>query len=407
MSTHSSLNVFRQPKAFYLTFSIELWERFGFYGVQGILTLFLVHQFKLPEASSFILFGAFTALVYGGTSIGGWLGDNILGTKRVILLGAITLALGYLLLSLAKSHVEIVYLGMGFVAIGNCLFKANPSSLLSKVYSRDDPRLDGAFTMYYMAINIGGFISTLLTPWIAQHYGWNAGFVLCFIGLILTLANFLFCRRWVHQYGSPADFKPVNSGAMLITVAGILICSFVGAWLLQHLSVAHWLLTLISIVAIFIFFKEAFGLRGSDRAKMLIAFILMLEAVIFFILYMQMPTSLNFFAAHNVNHNVLGLSLETAQFQALNPLWIMVASPLLAMLYNKLGDKMPISAKFAIGMLLCSLAFLVLPLGAHFANAQGIISSGWLVASYGFQSVGELMISGLGLSMVAQLVPSA
>ncbi|MDU5193242.1 MAG: oligopeptide:H+ symporter, partial [Mixta calida] len=126
---------------------------------------------------------------------------------------------------------------------------------------------------------------------------------------------------------------------------------------------------------------------------------------VFFVLYMQMPTSLNFFAIRNVEHTILGIAFEPEQYQALNPFWIMVASPILAAIYNKLGDRMPMPHKFAFGMVLCSAAFLVLPLGASFATQQGIVSVNWLILSYALQSVGELMISGLGLAMVAQLVP--
>lgn len=130
-----------------------------------------------------------------------------------------------------------------------------------------------------------------------------------------------------------------------------------------------------------------------------------LEAIIFFVLYSQMPTSLNFFAIRNVEHTILGLAVEPEQYQALNPFWIIIGSPILAAIYNKMGDTLPMPTKFAIGMVMCSGAFLILPLGAKFASDAGIVSVSWLVASYGLQSIGELMISGLGLAMVAQLVP--
>ena len=138
---------------------------------------------------------------------------------------------------------------------------------------------------------------------------------------------------------------------------------------------------------------------------MIVAFLLMVEAILFFVLYMQMPTSLNFFAIRNVEHTIFGITFAPEQFQALNPFWIMLASPLLAALYNKLGDKLPMPHKFAFGMVLCSAAFLVLPMGAKFASDAGIVSVNWLILSYALQSIGELMISGLGLAMVAQLVP--
>ncbi len=146
-------------------------------------------------------------------------------------------------------------------------------------------------------------------------------------------------------------------------------------------------------------------MKGAARRKMIVAFILMVQAIVFFVLYSQMPTSLNFFAIRNVEHAILGIDFQPEQFQALNPFWIMIGSPILAAIYNKMGDRLPMPHKFAIGMVLCSLAFLVLPLGAKFATDAGIVSVNWLILSYALQSIGELMISGLGLAMVAQLVP--
>ncbi|PAF51179.1 dipeptide/tripeptide permease A [Helicobacter sp. 13S00401-1] len=401
----SNLNVFHQPRAFYLIFSIELWERFGYYGLQAIMAVYLVRQIGLSEAASITLFSSFAALVYGLVAIGGWLGDKVLGTKRVILLGAIILGIGYALVAYSGHNANIIYVGMATIAIGNGLFKANPSALLSTCYKKDDPRLDGAFTMYYMSINIGSFLSMLATPVLANHYGWSVAFSLSVVGMLLAIINFLFLKRWVKDYGSKPDFEPINLYKLGLTIIGIIVLIAIATWLLHYQHIARIVLGLIAIVVIIIFAKETFSLHGVARKKMILAFILMIESLIFFVLYAQMPTSLNFFAVHNVSHSILGIHFQPEQYQALNPFWIIIASPILAIMYNKLGDTLPITMKFAIGMVLCALAFLILPLGTKFANHLGIVSSSWLVLSYLFQSVGELMISGLGLAMVAQLVP--
>lgn len=400
-----SLNAFKQPRAFYLIFSIELWERFGFYGLQVILTVYLVKMLGMSEEQSVTLFATFSALMFGMMSLGGWLGDKILGTKRVIMLGAIVLAFGYLAVACSVYDVSLLYVGLATVAVGNGLFKANPSSLLSTCYEKNDPRLDGAFTMYYMAINIGSFFSTLATPWLAAKYGWSTAFSLSVVGMLITIVNFLFCRKWVKNQGSRPDFEPLHIGKALITLVGIAALIVIATWLLHYQGIARLMLGLVALGVICIFAKETFTLKGAARRKMIVAFILMLQAVVFFVLYNQMPTSLNFFAIRNVEHSILGIAIEPEQFQGLNPFWIVIGSPILATLYNKLGDKMPMPHKFAIGMVLCSLAFLVLPFGIIFASATGIVSANWLILSYALQSLGELMISGLGLAMVAQLVP--
>ena len=187
-----SLNAFKQPRAFYLIFSIELWERFGFYGLQGIMAVYLVKQLGMSEADSITLFSSFSALVYGLVAVGGWLGDKVLGTKRVIMLGAIVLAIGYALVAWSGHDAAVVYMGMATIAVGNGLFKANPSSLLSTCYNKDDPRLDGAFTMYYMSVNIGSFFSMLATPWLAAKFGWSVAFSLSVVGMLITVVNFAF-----------------------------------------------------------------------------------------------------------------------------------------------------------------------------------------------------------------------
>ncbi|WP_272680811.1 dipeptide/tripeptide permease DtpA [Providencia sp. PROV129] len=400
-----SLNAFKQPRSFYLIFSIELWERFGYYGLQGILPIYLSQVLGMSETESITLFSAFAALVYGFVAIGGWLGDKILGTKRVIVLGTLTLIAGYAFVAFSGHDVSMVYVGLATIAVGNGLFKANPSSLLSTCYEKDDPRLDGAFTMYYMSVNIGSFFSMIATPWLAKHYGWDVAFSLSVVGLIITLINFYMCKKWVSQHGSKPDFAPVVISRLVATVIGVVALITISTWLLHNLGVARTALAIISLGILVIFIKETLALKGTARRRMIVALILMLEAIVFFVLYSQMPTSLNFFALHNVEHEVFGFSIEPAQYQALNPLWIMIGSPILAAIYNKMGDNLPMPHKFAIGMVLCSAAFLVLPLGAKFANEAGIVSVQWLVICYGFQSIGELMISGLGLAMVAQLVP--
>lgn len=399
-----SANILRQPSAFYLILSIELWERFGFYGLQAIIAVYMVRQLGMSEADSITLFSSFSALAYGLVSIGGWLGDKVLGTKRVIILGALVLMIGYALIAWSGHNTDLVYIGMATISVGNGLFKANPSSLLSTCYEKDDPKIDGAFTMYYMSINIGAFISMLLTPWIAAKYGWNIAFAVSMTGMLITLINFVYCQSWVKNNGSKTDFMPLHKGKLLLSIAGVIMLIVAATWLLHHQHIARIALLLVSVCVVVIFSKITMGLQGAARRKMIVAFILMLEAVIFFVLYIQMPTSLNFFAIHNVEHVIFGISFQPEQYQALNAMWIIIGSPILAIIYNLTGDKLPMTFKFAIGMFLCSAAFLILRVGAEFANKAGIVSISWLVISYALQSFGELMISALGLAMVAQLV---
>lgn len=406
-TSSTSLNVFKQPKPFYLIFSCELWERFGFYGLQAIIAIYLVRHLGMTEGQAISLFSAFSALVYSLTAVGGWLGDRVLGTKRMVIIGLIVMMIGYTIIALHADdrHLDMIYLGMATLAVGTVLFKANPASLLANCYAKDDPRLDGAYTMFYMSINIGSLISTMLTPWVAGIWGWNAAFALSVLGMVVTLVSFLLGLPILKHYGSRPDFAPIVWHKLLLTLISIVLLVWVSTWLLQHQRVANVVLALVAIIIIAVFVKETCALQGVARRRMIVAFLLMLEAVVFYVLYSQMPTSLNFFAIRNVEHAIFGIPFLPEQYQALNPFWIMIFSPLLAVVYNHLGDRLPLPHKFAIGMVTSAAAFLVLPVGAYFANAASIVSIFWLILSYALQAIGEIMISGLGLSMIVQLIP--
>ena len=398
-----------RKKAFNMLFFIEFWERFGYYGLQAVLAGFFVKALGMEDAESFVVFGAFSAMVYGYVSLGGFLGDKILGTQRTITLGAVVLMIGYAMMALAGADKTMVFLALGAIACGNGIFKANPSSLLSKLYEGDEKDLDSAFTMYYMAVNIGSFLSMLLVPIIGAQYGLSLGFMICAMGLILAVGGFLGFRYLVRGIDSPAGAEPLTMKKIVLTLVGVVVMTVFSSWLLSHLSVAHWLLFVIGVLVYGVFFKMIIQAKGAERSHMAAAMILIVEAIIFFTLYQQMPTSLNFFAIKNVEHSVLGIAIPNAEvFQTLNPFWIMLASPVLAWAYSHFGSEgkdLSMPAKFALGMLLTAGSFLVVGFSANFANEAGIVSAWWLIGSYFLSSIGELLISGLGLSMISKLVP--
>ncbi|MCR5439818.1 MAG: oligopeptide:H+ symporter [Selenomonas sp.] len=398
-----------RKKAFNMLFFIEFWERFGYYGLQAVLAGFFVKALGMEDAESFVVFGAFSAMVYGYVSLGGFLGDKILGTQRTITLGAVVLMIGYAMMALAGADKTMVFLALGAIACGNGIFKANPSSLLSKLYEGDEKDLDSAFTMYYMAVNIGSFISMLLIPIIGAQYGLSLGFMICAMGLLLAVGGFLGFRYLVRGIDSPAGAEPLTMKKIVLTLIGVVVMTVFSSWLLSHLSVAHWLLFIIGVLVYGVFFKMIIQAKGAERSHMAAAMILIVEAIIFFTLYQQMPTSLNFFAIKNVEHSVLGIAIPNAEvFQTLNPFWIMLASPVLAWAYSHFGSEgkdLSMPAKFALGMLLTAASFLVVGFSANFANEAGIVSAWWLIGSYFLSSIGELLISGLGLSMISKLVP--
>ncbi|KTD19740.1 oligopeptide:H+ symporter [Legionella londiniensis] len=396
-----------QPRAFYMIFMLEIWERFGFYTVQGILTLYFIRYLGFDDITAYYTFGAFSALVYGMVAIGGYLGDTILGTKRTMVLGLITLAAGYGALTFANR--EEVFLALGLICVGNGLFKANPSSLLAKCYEKKDHRLHGGFTLYYMAVNIGSTLALFAGPTLSALYGYPYAYFLSFIGLLLGLMNYFFQRKHIADIQTIADSRSITLWQWNIVLIGVLLATIGSAYLIQHVMIAKDIVWAIMIMVLITYFMYMRREKNEVLLRMLLAFFLMLEGVVFFTLYQQMPTSLNLFAVNNVYPNLFGIPIDPQSFQALNPIWIILMSPVMATAYEKLYRRQvrfAIPYKFALGMTLCGLSFLILYFARFLHDDSGMVSSWWLVASYCLQSVGELLISALGVAMVAELVPA-
>lgn len=399
MSSVSNQNPYI-PKPFWVVWAIELWERFGYYGVQAILAMYFVKQLGYSESESFYVFGSFSAFVYGFVWVGGWIGDNYFGAKRTILLGAIILMLSYVGLALA-THQTVFYALAGII-VGNALFKANPSSLVSKMYEKGDPALDSAMTLYYMAVNVGSMFSMALTPIIAQHLGWTWAYGVCAFGLMLGIINYIAFHDLLTYLSFGIGRQPLKVQRLLVLLIGSVAAILVVAQLLTHTQLCTWIVWIVVASGFVYFLKIAFSLEKYSRNRMLVAFILILQGILFFVLYNQMPTSLTFFAVHNINNQLWGWSIPPAEYQVLNPVVIVIASPILAWLYRR--HPATHVTKFCIGMSLCAVGFLVLVLPQYTASS-GVASPLWMLLTYTFQSVGELLISGLGLAMVAELCP--
>lgn len=391
------------PLPFWVAWAVELWERFGYYGMQAIIALYFVKSLGYSSQESFFIFGSFSAFCYGFIWIGGWVGDKYLGAKRSIVIGAIILMLSYAGMALATK--ETIFYALSGVIVGNALFKANPSSLISKIYGKGNPQLDGAMTMYYVAVNVGSLISMFITPLVAQAYGWHYAFWICTIGLLLGIINFIIFLPAMQDLSTEAGKKPFNVVRVVTVIISSILAVLIIGNILMYTSVITTATFIIAGLCFIYFLFKSFQLPKDDRNRMIIALVLMLQAIVFFTLYQQMPTSLTFFAEHNVNREVFGFTIPSAEFQLLNPLVIVLMAPVLAWFYRKIPGTH--ATKFCFGMTLCACAFLVLYLPQFMADDKGLVSPWWLVITYWFQSTGELLVSALGLAMVAELCPAA
>jgi proton-dependent oligopeptide transporter, POT family len=409
-----------QTRAFTTVFLIEMWERFGFYGMQVLMVTYMMKRFGFADTRANLVWGAAAALIYATPAIGGWIGDKFLGTRRTMSIGAAVLVMGYALLWLPYDGEYFLYVALGVIIVGNGFFKPNTGNLVRKIYEGDETKIDSAFTLYYMAVNLGSMISMTLTPWIrdvvgaryGDGAGWHTAFGVCSIGLVLGLVNYFFMRRTLRHVGSPADEAPPRLACLAGALGGAIAMVLITVFILQSEEVARICVYAAGAVVLGIFVNLIRVSHRDERAGLIAALVLVVQTIFFFIFYQQMSTSLNLFAQNNVelSFRLFGWHLFNwipEQYQNLNSIWIVILSPLLVFVYNSLGriGKDPsIAVKFAWGFSAVAVGFFIYGVGAHWA-VDGKVSSWIMVWGYGLYSLGEVLVSGLGLAMVARYVP--
>ena len=417
--TSSAVETDRHPrKAFFALFFIEIWERFGYYGIASLMVLYMVEHLGLGDARADIIWGAFSALAYSMPMLGGYIGDRVLGARRTLVLGAVTLGLGYLLLAVPLD--ETLFPAMGLIALGNGLFKVNPNNLVSRLYEGEHSKLDVLFTIYYMSLNIGSFISILLTPWIKDHPSWvitvgslrfdswHLAFGISAIGLTLGLCNYGMFQRYLRPFGTGPDFRKLDLRKLLAVLAISLVIAYLLSEVIRYRLAAYAVVGLFVILMICVFAHLSVTGRRQERGRIGACIVFIVMSSIWAVYNQQIYTSLTLFALRNVEHHIASIPVAPAQFQDLNQFWLILLAMPLAWVYQRMGrtrrGDFSIASKYAAGFYLLALAFFLYAAASLTAHA-GIVSSWWLVAGYAAQSLGELLISALGFSMVAQLVP--
>jgi POT family proton-dependent oligopeptide transporter len=410
----------KQPLALYYLFAVEFWERFGFYTVRGLFILYMTKVFLFSDSHSYGLFGAFTALLWLTPAIGGYLADKILGYRRALTIGGVLLTLGYV--TLAFNNKELFYFGLSILIVGMGFFKSNVASLVGTLYGKNDARRDGGFTIYYMGINIGGLSAALISGFLVQAYGWQAGFIFAATGMFIGLLTFLFGQRLLKDRGLPPAqqvqsriqsqtqskvpwfFKKSSLLIFIGSIAAILLTYF----LLYHVALANVGLEVIGALIILVYLYEAFKQTHTNRYKMLGCLVLTAFSIAFWVLYQQAPMTVNLFTERNVNREFMHHLIPTVSFQSLNPFFIIVFTPVLNWLWKFLQKKQisfTTSLKFTAAIFLMGIGFLVLKWSVTFFSHGGIVSMWWVVLSYGLQSFAELMLQPIGLAMMTAMSP--
>jgi POT family proton-dependent oligopeptide transporter len=407
------------PRGIHALFFTEMWERMSYYGMRALLVLFMVDQMRggmgLKDEQAAAIYGLYTALVYVAALPGGWIGDRLLGAKASVWWGGIVIAAGHLILGIDNSSA--FYLGLVVIALGSGLLKSNMSTMVGLLYPEGGARRDAGFTLFYMGINVGALLGQVICSNLGEHVAWRWGFSVAAAGMILGLAQFHLSRHHLQGIG---DWKPhagqnvrrdwgLFIGAMVMVSTITMLC-VTGVVAFDPIPVAQWTSLVIVLIAV-LFFGWAFlfaGLSGIELQRLVVIVILFLAAVIFFAGFEQAGSSFSLFAERYTQRTIGSWTLAAGMFQSLNPLFVILLSPLVAALWVALGRRgsQPLLAtKLSWGLLLLAAGFVVAAVASARALAQGPVWPTWLVSIYLLHTIGELFLSPVGLSAITKLSP--
>ncbi len=402
------------PKGLFVCFATEMWERFSYYGMRALLILYLTKHWEFSDTTSYLIYGAYTSLVYIMPVFGGMLADQILGSKKAVTYGAILLVFGHLGMTVENSE-QVFYLSLALIVSGVGFLKPNISTMVGALYDEGDPRRDSGFTIFYMGINIGAFTATLLCGYLGEQVGWAYGFGAAGIGMLFGLIIFLWGQKYLEGLAEPPSKKYLEKvpGLKGITyeywayMSGILMV--VATWfLVQNSQLVGQLLGGFGVVFIGAWLLYAlFRCDPEERDRLIVVGILILFSLIFWALFEQAGSSLNILTDRGVDRVIFGWEVPASMFQSLNAGFIFTIAPLFAMLWIALAKRnmepsTPI--KFSIGIILVGFGFLALVYGMKSSESlqTGVI---WIVLIYLLHTLGELCLSPVGLSSVTKLSP--
>ena len=480
---------FGHPKGLAILFLTEMWERFSYYGMRGLLVIYLTQHFLFSDQQSTLIYGAYTALVYVMTIVGGTLADRYLGQRKAVTFGAVLLVLGHGLMAFEGSgsrevfeydgaeyeitldgrggdasqlivspsgrslarfeqsgavlalespeavglpaqldwtgvetrveqqqlYVNILYLALALIIAGVGYLKANISTIVGELYELGDPRRDSGFTLFYMGINLGSFLSSITVGWIGIAYGWKYGFGLAGIGMLAGLVTFLSFQHWLEGKAAPPDperLKQSIIGPLTVEAAcylaglAIVAVAFTAVTLPDYFGGVVGPLGAIMLVVMVGY--AVFRTQGEERGQMFAALYFILAQIPFWALFEQAGSSLNLFTDRLVDRTILGWSVPAPVFQSLNAGFIIIFAPILAWLWvtlakRKLNPSTPV--KFAIGVFMAGLGFYAL-VGGISLSGGGLVAVYFIFLIYWIHTMGELMLSPVGLSAVTKLAPA-
>ncbi|KAA0019393.1 peptide MFS transporter [Antrihabitans cavernicola] len=411
---HEDRGFFGQPFALANLFGVEMWERFSFYGMQGILLYYLYYSVSdggldIAQSSATSIVGAYGGTVYLSTIIGAWIADRVLGSERTLFYSAFLIMLGHIALAVLPG-VWGVGVGLVCVAVGSGGLKANATSLVGELYSEHDDRRDAGFSIFYMGINIGGFVGPLLTGFAQDHAGFHAGFGLAAIGMALGLIQYTLGRRHLHGVGAtpPNPLPTAERGRWIgIAVTALIVIGALAALNIITADNLSDVVTGIAIAATLIYFTVILTskhITSVERSRVISFIPMFIASAAFWSLFQQQFTTIAVIADKRLDRSLFGWNFPASWVQSINPVFIIIFAGVFAAVWTKLGSRQPTSPiKFAISTAIMGLAFLAfIPFTGGGPNSVPLLAICGILLLFTFA---ELFLSPVGLSLATKLAP--
>ncbi|WAH37734.1 peptide MFS transporter [Alicyclobacillus dauci] len=422
-SLTSERSFFGHPRGLSTLFSMELWERFSYYGMRAILLYYMYDQIQngglgLSKPTATALMAAYGSLVYMSSIVGGWVADRLLGSRRSILLGGILIICGHIALSIPGGTAAL-FISMVFIILGTGLLKPNVSSAVGDLYAVGDTRRDAGFSIFYMGINIGAFIAPFVVGTLGQKVNYHLGFAAAAVGMALGLIYYMLSGRM--NLGS-IGLQPKNPltkeerNKVLIQVSVGTAAVLVLVWILFStgyltLKSIVQLVTIVGVLLPISYFVVMFRSKKTttlERSRLVAYIPLFIAAVCFWVIDEQSGTILATYAKTRTNLDAFGFFIPSSWFQSLNPIFTIILAPTFAILWMKMGRRQPTTPrKFAFGLIFAGISFLIMTIPALLFGTGVQSSPFWLVASYFLVIVGAMCLSPVGLSATTKLAPAA
>ncbi|TDL31863.1 peptide MFS transporter [Jeotgalibacillus sp. S-D1] len=413
---------FGQPRGLFTLFFTEFWERFSYYGMRAILVFYMYYEVSkgglgLDESTALAIMSIYGSLVYMSGVIGGWLADRLFGTSKAVFYGGILIMFGHIVLAIPGS-LAMFFVSMVLIVLGTGLLKPNVSSIVGEMYSETDNRRDAGFSIFYMGINLGAFISPLIVGEVMKT-SFHLGFGIAAIGMFFGLMVFMLTRKknlglagtTVPNPMSPAEKKKTYT---IFALSAVVIGALVAVGIPMGFVTFDVFIALVGIFGLaiptiyFVVMYRSPKTTAVERSRLIAYIPLFIASVMFWAIQEQGSTILAVYADKRTNLEFLGLTISPAWFQSLNPLFIITLAPVFAWFWVKLGERQPtVPVKFSLSLLLAGLSFLVILVPGYFGGSEALVNPLWLVLSYFIVVLGELCLSPVGLSATTKLAPAA